>query len=302
MNLIPKLLQKIRQTSNIVVGLDPNLDLFCDEFKVSKISSNQDLSEVLLDFCVKIIDSTFDLTPAIKIQIAYFEQLGLVGLEILVKVIKYAKSKDLLVIMDAKRGDISDTAKAYASSFLDSKIQINSKFSIKNSFCSDFLTINPFLGLDSLEPFIEKTKNQDVGLFVLVKTSNPGSTFLQNKLIDNQVTVSEKIAKLVNKLNLQTTQKNENFGLVGAVIGATHPQELLKFRKIMPKSLFLVPGVGSQGASLSDIKKHYSNKLDGLIIPISRAIIYPKQNLISKIGFSKSVRENLQEFIQNSKE
>jgi orotidine-5'-phosphate decarboxylase len=302
MNLISKLSQKIRQTSNIVVGLDPNLQLFCEEFKVSKISSSQDLRQVLLNFCLKVIDSTFDLTPAIKIQIAYFERFGLIGLEVLAEVIKYAKSKDLLVIMDAKRGDISDTSKAYASGFLDSKVQVNSKFSIKNNFCSDFLTINPFLGLDSLEPFIEKAKNQDVGLFVLVKTSNPGSAFLQNRLIDNQLSVSEKIAKLVNKLNLQTIQKNVSFGLVGAVIGATQPQELLKFRKLMPKSLFLVPGIGSQGANLSDIKNYYSSNLEGLIIPISRAITYPSQNLISKIGFSRAVRENLQKFMQNSRE
>lgn len=301
MRLIPNLFHKIQQTSGVVVGLDPNLDLFSEEFKVSKITSKEDLFKILLDFCLKIIDSTYDLTPAIKLQIAYFEQFGILGLQVLAKVIRHAKSKGLLVIMDAKRGDISDTARAYSKAYLQDNLNLGQGFVLSNEFSSDFLTVNPFLGEDSLESFINMAKEQDKGLFILVKTSNPGSNFLQTQVLANQKTVSENIAKMINDLNQKTIQKNQSYGLIGAVIGATHPQELLKFRKIMPNSLFLTPGVGSQGASIADIKKHYSQNLSGLLIPISRAIIYPNQEIVSKIGFGRAVRQNLLKFVEEAK-
>jgi orotidine-5'-phosphate decarboxylase len=295
-----KLIKKIQETSPIMVGIDPNFDYLPTDFH-PKSNALQDVENALFNFAKEIIDATFDLIPGIKPQIAYFEQFGLAGLTALARILEYAKSKDLLIIMDAKRGDIGSTSQAYANSYLIPELKINDDLKIINHFESDSLTVNPFLGIDAIEPLINTAIKNNKGLFVLLKTSNPGSDLIQGIKNSNNQTVSEILAKKIFEINKANLDKN-GYGPIGAVVGSTYPEEAKKLRKILKNGYFLIPGTGTQGGTIKTALDSFNPDKTGGIIPISRSITYPDKKEIQEFGFKKAVRNRLQKFINEFKE
>ena len=270
--MINKLVSKIQKTNApIVVGLDPTLNLIPDAVKNTAYEqfgeTLEGAAEAIWQFNKEIVDMTFDLIPAVKPQIAMYEQFGIPGLIAFHKTVAYCKSKDLVVIGDIKRGDIGSTSTAYAVGHLGKvKVGNNSFY----GFDEDFVTVNPYLGSDGVQPFIDVCKEEKKGIFVLVKTSNPSSGEFQDQLIGNRPLyeiVGEKVA------NWGDTCMGDQYSYVGAVVGATYPEMGKILRDIMPKAYILVPGYGAQGGKGKDLA-HFFNK-DGLgaIINSSRGII-----------------------------
>jgi orotidine-5'-phosphate decarboxylase len=262
--------QILLKKSPIVVGIDPNFDLL-PEYMRPRYLEKYEINGKLWDFVKPVLDATHDLVCGVKFQSAYFEQFGSWGVRILAKSVQYAKSLGLIVIMDAKRGDIGSTSDAYAKAYLNSKSTFKN-FDFTSYLDSDAVTVNPFLGLDTMENFVEASK-QGKGVFVLVKTSNPGSGFIQNAMIGDK-TVSDKLAEFVANQG-EVSIGESGYSNLGAVVGATKVEESLHLRKIMKKNILLAPGIGAQGASIEDIKKLMDKDGLGVIIPISRGITYP---------------------------
>ena len=219
-----------------------------------------------MQFCRDVIDVVAPLVPAVKPQAAFFEQLGPAGGAALSEVIAYATSKNLLVILDGKRGDIGSTAVAYAEAYLGRD---------QSAWGADALTVNPYLGDDSLEPFVEVAQERDAGIFVLVKTSNPGGKTFQDLPCEGEP-IYQHVAALVEEQAAKTSGPN-GYGCVGAVIGATHAEQLVDLRDLMPHTWFLVPGLGAQGADASDVAGAFDAQGLGAIINSSRAIIFAYQ-------------------------
>ncbi|MEZ4608393.1 MAG: orotidine-5'-phosphate decarboxylase [Deinococcales bacterium] len=209
-----------------------------------------------------IIESTQDIVACYKLQSAFFEVLGVPGLIALAQLLADLKAKDIPVILDAKRSDISSTAEAYAKAYLD-----------KGVFSADALTVNPYLGMDSLAPFVSEAQKQQKQIFVLVKTSNPGSQDFQDlKLADGSL-LYEKVADRLHDLGKDKLD-SLGYAAIGAVVGATHPEELAKLRQRLPHSLFLVPGYGAQGAGSKDILPAFDEEGFGALISASRSLTY----------------------------
>jgi orotidine-5'-phosphate decarboxylase len=254
----------------LMVGLDPRWEQLPSQLRRVN-SCDSDFKRMATDYCVfcrSIIDVVADLVPAIKPQAAFFEQLGPEGLIALAEVVDYACSKGLLVIMDAKRGDIGSTAEAYAHAYLGTKP--------KSAWGCDALTVNPYLGGDSLQPFVDIAKQNQAGIFVLVKTSNPGSRQLQDLMTDGS-TLFQKVAKMVQQLAAASSGES-GYGAVGAVAGATYPEQLADLRQQMPNALLLVPGYGAQGGSAADIASAFRDDGLGAVINSSRGIIFAYSN------------------------
>ncbi len=282
--MINKLIKKIEQSkAPIVVGLDPMLSYIPDHVKEKAYQEKGETlagaAQAIWEFNKAIVDATYDLIPAVKPQIAMYEQFGIEGLIAFKKTVDYCKEKDLVVIGDIKRGDIGSTSAAYATGHLG-KVKVGS-----NTYCGfdeDFATINPYLGSDGVEPFIDVCKEEKKGLFILVKTSNPSSGEFQDQLIGGRPLyelVGEKVAEWGEKC------MGDQYSYIGAVVGATYPEMGKILRKIMPKTYILVPGYGTQGGKGEDLV-HYFNK-DGLgaIVNSSRGIIAAyKQAAYEKFG------------------
>lgn len=270
--MINKLVQKIQKTNApIVVGLDPMLQYIPEQVKKKAYEefgeTLEGAAEAIWQFNKAIVDSTFDLIPAVKPQIAMYEQFGIPGLIAFQKTVAYCKEKDLIVIGDIKRGDIGSTSAAYATGHLG-KVQVGTKQYY--SFNEDFATVNPYLGSDGVNPFIDVCKAEKKGLFILVKTSNPSSGEFQDRRIDGKPLyeiVGEKVAEWGE------CHMGDSYSYIGAVVGATYPEMGKTLRKIMPKTFILVPGYGAQGGKGEDLV-HFFNK-DGLgaIVNSSRGII-----------------------------
>ena len=270
--MINRLIEKISQTqAPVVVGLDPMLSMV-PEHILSKAYSEkgenlEGASEAIWQFNKGIIDATYDLIPAVKPQIAMYEQFGIEGLKVFQKTVDYSRQKGLVVIGDVKRGDIGSTSEAYAIGHLG-KVMIGDKEF--RGFDEDFITVNPYLGSDGILPFLEVCKSENKGLFILVKTSNPSSGEFQDQLIGERPLyelVGQKVAEW-GELHM-----GDAYSQIGAVVGATYPEMGKVLRKLMPKTYILVPGYGAQGGKAEDLK-HYFNK-DGLgaIVNSSRGII-----------------------------
>ncbi len=266
-----RLTQKIQQTKTpLVVGLDPRFDQLPAALKgsVSSIETTPaDRARITVEFCKGVIDVVGPLVPAVKPQAAFFEKLGPLGMPALAEVVDYAIEAGLVVIMDAKRGDIGSTAAAYADAFLGRKPL--------SPWGCDALTINPYLGDDSLVPFMDAATERGAGLFVLVKTSNPGSKTFQEQSVNGQCLYSV-VAQHVQGLAASDLGQC-GYGSVGAVIGATHPQQLIELRAAMPNTIFLVPGLGAQGGTAADVAGAFDNDGLGAVINSSRAIIFAYQ-------------------------
>ncbi len=252
-----RLMEKVKQRESVVVvGIDPVIDRFPAELRDSDAS----VKEKLVVFGKAVIDGVHDLVPAVKFQSAYFEAYGLEGMEALKALIDYAKEKSLFIIADVKRGDIGSTAEAYARAYLEP----GSDFEV------DAMTVNPYLGDDSNNPFYKMAKAHKKGVFVLVKTSNPSSGQFQNLIIDEKPLYKHVAERIVaNEYN-----DDPEFSLIGAVVGATYPEQIAEMRQVMTNNVFLIPGYGAQGGKGEDLKTAFDENGLGAVVNSSRGIIY----------------------------
>ena len=274
-NIVDVLNEKIiNLKSPIVVGLDPVIEKIPSCYKKDLKDSKDKLAtigDIFFNFNKDIIDSVYDIVPAVKPQMAFYEMYGEAGITAFIKTVKYAKEKGLIVIDDSKRNDIGNTAKAYAKGHIG---MVDCGDGIKVPVLNaDFVTVSPYLGLDSIEPFIEECKEYNKGIFVLVKTSNPSSADIQDKVDENNEHIYESVAKHVKECGKDLVGET-NYTSIGAVVGATFPEEALKLRKIMDNNIFLVPGYGAQGATAKDIINCFNEDGLGAIVNASRSIIY----------------------------
>lgn len=252
--------------NGVLVGLDPRLAHLPDEVRPQS-DSWEDIAVAYENFCKRIIDVVADLVPATKPQAAFFEQLGPAGMAALREVISYAKQKQLVVILDAKRSDIGSTAQAYASAYLGEG----------SPYGAESLTVNPYLGGDSLSPFLDPLEDQSTGIFVLVKTSNPGGKDFQDLAVGGSETkLFHRVADMVEKQAAESLG-DSGYGNVGAVVGATYPEELVELRRRMPHSILLIPGYGSQGGTAKDVVAGFDEQGGGALVNSSRAIIFAHQ-------------------------
>ena len=282
--MINKLVDKIKKTNApVVVGLDPMLNYVPEHIQKKAFDefgeTLEGAAEAIWQYNKGIIDTTYDLIPAVKPQIAMYEQFGVPGLQAFKKTVDYAKEKDLVVIGDVKRGDIGSTSAAYAVGHLG-KVQVGSnKYSL---FDEDFATVNPYLGTDGIKPFVDVCKEENKGLFILVKTSNPSSGEFQDRLIDGRPLyewVGEQVAKWGED------HMGNDYSYIGAVVGATYPEMGKVLRKVMPKSYILVPGYGAQGGTAEGLKPYFNEDGLGAIVNSSRGIICAyKQDKYAKFG------------------
>ena len=270
--MIQQLFEKIKKTkAPICVGLDPMLNYIPEH--ILKKSYNEfgetleGAADAIWQFNKEIVDHTCDLIPSVKPQIAMYEQFGIEGLKSYQKTVDYCQQKGLLVIGDAKRGDIGSTSAAYATGHLG-KVQVGSK--TYSGFHTDFLTVNPYLGTDGVKPFVDVCNSEDKGLFVLVKTSNPSSGEFQDRLIDGRP-LYELVAEKV--VEWGDTCMDGDYSNVGAVVGATYPEMSRILRKLMPRTYFLVPGYGAQGGTAADLAHCFNEDGLGAVVNSSRGII-----------------------------
>ena len=282
--MIQKLISKIQKTqAPIVVGLDPMLSYVPDHIQQKAFKEYGETLEgaarAIWQYNKEIVDSVYDLIPAVKPQIAMYEQFGIEGLKAFKKTVDYCKSKDLVVIGDVKRGDIGSTSAAYATGHLG-KVQVGSN--VYAGFDEDFVTVNPYLGSDGVKPFIDVCKQEKKGLFILVKTSNPSSGEFQDQLIDGKP-LYELVGEQVAKWGADCM--GDTYSYVGAVVGATYPEQGKALRKVMPKSFILVPGYGAQGGKGADLVHFFNEDGLGAIVNSSRGIIAAyKQEKYAKFG------------------
>jgi orotidine-5'-phosphate decarboxylase len=263
--------QTQRLASPIVVGLDPRWEQLPHGLRRGQDDSWKVKAEAYAAFCIGIIDVVAPLVPAVKVQVAFYEELGPLGMNAMAGVIEHAQRQNLLVILDAKRNDIGSTAMAYARGYLGRRAA-NSTEARASTWNADALTVSPYLGDDSLAPFVEVAKERGAGVFILVKTSNPGGRMLQDLICDGRP-LYRRVAEHVEQLAAGTAGTC-GYGLVGAVVGATYPEQLAELRAAMPHSWFLVPGYGSQGATAADVAGAFDASGLGAIVNNSRGIIF----------------------------
>ncbi len=267
MHFADKITEKTKETgSPLCLGLDPHQDLIPNLFK--KKLSQLHLADIE-DFLFEIINLAKGRVVALKPQVAFFEEWGPEGISLLAKISKFAKDLDIPIIMDAKRGDIGSTSLAYANAWLGDN----------SHFYADALTVNPWMGIDTIRPFIEVAKKKNKGVFILLKTSNPGSKDIQS-LEANGESIFLKISKLI-KENLPLNLGKSGYSNIGVVVGATKPREAELIRQILPAHLFLIPGYGAQGGSAKDAFSGLilsKNIYEGGLINSSRAILFPERS------------------------
>ena len=282
--MINQLVANIKKTgAPIVVGLDPMLNYIPEQVQQKAFAEYgetlEGAAEAIWQFNKEIVDKTYDLIPAVKPQIAMYEQFGLPGLAAFKKTVDYCKEKGLVVIGDIKRGDIGSTSAAYAVGHIG-KVIVGSK--TYAPFDEDFVTVNPYLGSDGVNPFLDVCKEEKKGIFVLVKTSNPSSGEFQDQKIDGRPLyelVGEKVAAWGSEV------MGDEYSYVGAVVGATYPEMGKVLRKVMPKAYILVPGYGAQGGKGKDLVHFFNEDGLGAIVNSSRGIIAAyKQEQYAKFG------------------
>jgi orotidine-5'-phosphate decarboxylase len=277
---IEKLIKGITEKNNpTVVGLDPKIE-YVPEYIKEKFFKEigygiKGATQAILTFNKAIIDAVYDIVPAVKPQIAYYEMYGIEGLKVFNETIEYAKSKNLLVIADGKRNDIGSTAEAYSSAFLG-KTSITEEI-CQSVFDADALTVNPYLGYDGIKPFIEDCKKYNKGIFILVKTSNKSSGQIQDLLTHHGKSIYEIIAEYVEEWG-ESLRGQSGYSSVGAVVGATYPNQAKILRKLMRHAYLLVPGYGAQGGTARDVVHCFNPDGLGAIVNASRSIMCAYQN------------------------
>jgi orotidine-5'-phosphate decarboxylase len=277
-----RFIEKIQaKDSRCVVGLDPRID------QMPGFVRDLGACQAITEFHQLVLDAVADLVPAVKPQLAFFEQYGVAGMQAFENTVRAARQRGLLVIADGKRNDISSTAEAYANAYLGREV-----------FDCDALTVTPYLGRDSLVPFVEACKKHGKGLFVILKTSNPGSKdFEDQPLAETGRPLYEKIAGVLNELGGELVGES-GYSSIGAVIGATFPEEGRRLRALMPQALILVPGYGAQGGSAKAAAECFNEDGLGAIVNSSRGITYAFSDPnISRDAFVQSVRQNTSRMI-----
>lgn len=300
--MINVLADKIKKlNAPIVVGLDPMLKFVPEHIQQKSFSELGETLEGAADaiwrFNKVIVDNVYDLIPAVKPQIAMYEQFGVEGIKAYQKTVDYCKSKGLVVIGDVKRGDIGSTSAAYAAGHLG-RVKVGSK--TYPAFDEDFITVNPYLGTDGIKPFADVCKEEGKGLFILVKTSNPSSGEFQDRIIDGRPLyewVGEKVAEWGEE------HMGASYSYIGAVVGATYPEMGRVLRRVMPKSFILVPGYGAQGGKAKDLAPYFNEDGLGAIINSSRGIIAAyRQEKYAKFGeenFGDASRAAVEDMIED---
>lgn len=287
-----RLAAAVREKKSVaVVGIDPTLAMMPPELASRAEKGLPGIYSALSDFCLGILTAIHDLVPAVKPNIAFFEAFGMHGLSVYKSVCLTAADMGLVVIGDVKRGDIGSTAAAYAQGLLGApRVALNSLTDIEPDRFQeivgvllgphDALTLNPYMGSDSVTPFLEKGIPDGQGFFILVKTSNPSSAELQDLKLVQGGTVAEHVATLVNNWGKDSVSAKSNLSSVGAVVGATHPAELARYRELMPNTPFLIPGYGAQGGTAADVVSAFNPDGTGAIINASRSILqaWKKEN------------------------
>lgn len=297
-NYADRLINAIQKKGNpCIVGLDPRIDQMPDFIlqKYENKSTPTRIVAAISDFHKIIINTIADIVPGVKPQVAFYEQYGLPGMKAFKNTLAYAKKKGLITIVDAKRNDIGSTAQAYSNTFLGKTDIFGKKVSIHDVDC---ITVSPFLGEDSLIPFVKDCLEYGKGIFILVKTSNPGSGDVQDlKIADSGEEVYISLAKLVRKLSKDLVGK-KGYSSIGAVVGATYPKEAELLRELMANNIFLVPGYGAQGATGKDIVNCFNADKLGAVVNASRSITYNYgSNTISESDFVKSIEKNIHDMI-----
>lgn len=274
MNIADMLIESIIRLKNpSVIGLDPDMCKIPACYKMGKTGGNtlESAAEAIAAFNCDIIDAVADIVPAVKPQMAFYEQYGSCGVAAFEKTVAYAKSKGLIVIEDAKRNDIGNTAQAYADGHLGMvELPDGTRAASINA---DFLTVTPFLGSESLRPFVEACIRHNKGIFVLVRTSNASAGEIQSAMTPDGLTVSQSIARYVAS-QADVFIGRHGYSPIGAVVGATYPEEAVSLRSLMPDSWLLVPGYGAQGGGAKDILPCFNPDGLGAIVNSSRAILY----------------------------
>lgn len=300
--MIQKLIENIKKTNApIVVGLDPMLGYIPEHITQKAFAEYgetlEGAAEAVWQYNKAIVDAIHDLIPAVKPQIAMYEQFGIPGLMAFKKTVDYCKEKGIVIIGDVKRGDIGSTSAAYATAHLG-KIKVGS--SVLTPFGEDFATVNPYLGSDGIKPFIEVCKEEKKGLFILVKTSNPSSGEFQDQLVNGRPLyelVGEKVAEWAEDC------MGDEYSYIGAVVGATYPEMGKVLRKVMPKSFILVPGYGAQGGKAADLVHYFNEDGLGAIVNSSRGIIAAyKQDKYAAFGaenFADASRQAVVDMIED---
>ena len=282
--MIDKLIAKIKATdAPIVVGLDPMLSYIPNYIKEAAFKEHgetlEGAAQAVWQYNKGLVDAIYDLVPAVKPQVAMYEQFGLPGLVAFHQTVQYCKEKGLIVIGDIKRGDIGSTSAAYATGHIG-KVTIGAN--TFEPFGEDFVTVNPYLGTDGIKPFVDECKKNDKGLFILVKTSNPSSGEFQDRIIDGRP-LYEYVGEKVVEWGADCM--SGEYSNIGAVVGATYPEQGKILRKLMPKTFILVPGYGAQGGKGADLAHFFNEDGLGAIINSSRGIIAAyKQDAYAKYG------------------
>ena len=269
-NIIDQLIEKIKIMKNpTVIGLDPRYEMLPKCVKEKYPKTLEGVGQAIIEYNKELIDAIYDIIPAIKPQIAFYEMYGIPGMQAFKETCEYTKQKGMFVIADIKRGDIGSTAQGYSNAYLGkTKIEENEQ----SLYDIDFVTVNPYMGTDCVKPFIDDCKKYNKGLFILVKTSNPSSGELQDVKLENGEEVYTRVAKYVEKWG-EELRGEYNYSSISAVVGATYPEQLKELRKIAPHTYFLIPGYGAQGGKAEDIALGFDENGLGGIVNASRSLM-----------------------------
>ena len=269
-NIIDQLIEKIKIMKNpTVIGLDPRYEMLPKCVKDKYPKTLEGVGQAIIEYNKALIDAIYDIIPAIKPQIAFYEMYGIPGMQAFKVTCEYAKQKGMFVIADIKRGDIGSTAQGYSNAYLGkTKIEENEQ----SLYDIDFVTVNPYMGTDCVKPFIDDCKKYNKGLFILVKTSNPSSGELQDVKLENGEEVYTRVAKYVEKWG-EELRGEYKYSSISAVVGATYPEQLKQLRQIAPHTYFLIPGYGAQGGKAEDIALGFDENGLGGIVNASRSLM-----------------------------
>ena len=269
-NIIDQLIEKIKMMKNpTVIGLDSRYEMLPKCVKEKYPKTLKGVGQSIIEYNKALIDAIYDIIPAIKPQIAFYEMYGIPGMQAFKETCEYAKQKGMFVIADIKRGDIGSTAQGYSNAYLG-KTKIEEKE--QSLYDIDFVTVNPYMGTDCVKPFIDDCKKYNKGLFILVKTSNPSSGELQDVKLENGEEVYTRVAKYVEKWG-EKLRGEYNYSSISAVVGATYPEQLKQLRQIAPHTYFLIPGYGAQGGKAEDIALGFDENGLGGIVNASRSLM-----------------------------
>jgi orotidine-5'-phosphate decarboxylase len=274
-----------KKRSSVIVGLDPHLKLFPHELRVAMQGKSRDqIAKIVEEYCTLIIEGTYEFVVGVKPQVAFFERLGPAGFAALEKLVKLASSRGLVVISDCKRGDIGSTAEAYAEYHLGSASPTDNSIP---GLGADAATLSPYLGADSIGPFA-RFLDEGRGIFILAKTSNPGSGDLQDRLTtvipEDKIPIYRVSAQLAQSIADKHAIGDCGYSSVGIVVGATFPAQMAELRDAHPRLIFLLPGIGAQGATASDVSVCFDKNGNGALVSASRSIMFAKAGIDSTSG------------------